>query len=139
MGHYAGKVYAWDVVNEAFSDDGTMRSTIWYDQLGIGYSGMGTKYVEQAFNLVRMADPNAKLFYNDYDAGPPNAKSDAVYARAQDFRGRGIPLDGVGFQVHVDLNFDNPNTLASFTSNMQRFAALGLTRTSHYRTRYSIE
>jgi endo-1,4-beta-xylanase len=126
MGHYAGKVYAWDVVNEAFNDDGTMRSTIWYDQPGIGFAGMGIKYLEQTLNWARAADPNAKLFYNDYNAEPINAKSDAIYAMAQDFKARGVPLDGIGFQLHIDLTFDNPATLASLTSNLQRFGALGL-------------
>ena len=53
MQHYAGKVYGWDVVNEAFYDTGVVRDTIWYDQPGIGFSGMGTKYIEQAFNWAR--------------------------------------------------------------------------------------
>ncbi len=127
MGHYAGKVYAWDVVNEAFNDDGTMRSTIWYDSPGIGYAGMGTQYIEQALQWAHAADPSAKLFYNDYNAETMNAKSDAIYAMAQDFKTRGVPLDGIGFQMHLDLSFDNPSTLASLTSNLQRFAALGLT------------
>src|SRR5690349_17185282 len=48
VSHYRGKVYAWDVVNEAFNDDGTMRETIWYDLPGIGHAGEGTKYIEQA-------------------------------------------------------------------------------------------
>jgi endo-1,4-beta-xylanase len=126
MAHYVGKIYAWDVVNEALNDDGTMRSTIWYDQPGIGFTGLGTKYIEQALNWAHLADPNAQLFYNDYNAEPINAKSDAIYAMAQDFKSRGVPLDGIGFQLHVDLSFDNPNTLASFTSNLQRFAMLGL-------------
>jgi len=126
VGHYAGQVYAWDVVNEAFNDDGTMRHTIWYDQPGIGFAGMGTKYIEQVLTWAHAADPNAKLFYNDYNAEPLNAKSDAIYAMAQDFKTRGVPLDGIGFQLHIDLTFDNPATLASLTSNLQRFAALGL-------------
>ncbi len=126
MGHYAGKVYAWDVVNEAFNDDGTMRDTIWYDQPGIGFAGMGTQYIELALGWAHAADPNAQLFYNDYNAEPMNVKSDAIYAMAQDFKNRGVPLDGVGFQLHIDLSFEDPTTLASFTSNLQRFAALGL-------------
>jgi len=126
MGHYAGQVYAWDVVNEAFNDDGTMRDTIWYDQPGIGFAGMGTKYIEQVLTWAHAADPNAKLFYNDYNAEPLDAKSDAIYAMAQDFKTRGVPLDGIGFQLHIDLTFDNPATLASLTGNLQRFAALGL-------------
>ncbi len=124
--HYAGKVYAWDVVNEAFNDDGSMRDTIWYDQPGIGFAGTGTKYIEQVLNWAHAADPSAKLFYNDYNAEPVDAKSDAIYAMAQDFRTRGVPLDGIGFQLHIDLTFDNPATLASLTSNLQGFAALGL-------------
>jgi endo-1,4-beta-xylanase len=126
MQHYAGKVYGWDVVNEAFNDDGTMRDTIWYDQPGIGFAAMGTKYIEQAFNWARLADPAAKLYYNDYNGETMNQKSDAIYAMAQDFKTRGVPLDGVGFQFHVDLTFDNPSTLASVASNFQRFAAIGL-------------
>jgi endo-1,4-beta-xylanase len=126
MQHYAGKVYAWDVVNEAFYDTGVVRDTIWYDQPGIGFSGMGTKYIEQAFNWAHAADPNAKLFYNDYNDETVNVKSDAIYAMAQDFKTRGVPLDGIGFQFHVDLTFDDPNALASVAANFQRFAALGL-------------
>ncbi|MFI5071874.1 MAG: endo-1,4-beta-xylanase [Terriglobales bacterium] len=126
MQHYAAKVYGWDVVNEAFNDDGTIRDTIWYDQPGIGFAGLGTKYIEQALNWAHAADPNAKLYYNDYNAEPLDAKSDAIYAMAQDFKTRGVPLDGIGFQLHIDLTFDNPATLASVTSNFQRFAALGL-------------
>jgi endo-1,4-beta-xylanase len=126
MGHYAGQVYAWDVVNEAFNDDGTMRDTIWYDQPGIGFAGGGTQYIEQALNWARAADPNAKLFYNDYNAEPVDAKSDAIYAMAQDFKTRGVPVDGIGFQLHIDLSYDTPAFLTSFTANLQRFAALGL-------------
>jgi endo-1,4-beta-xylanase len=126
MAHYAGKIYAWDVVNEAFNDDGTMRSTIWYDQPGIGFGDKTTKYIEQAFIWAHATDPKAKLFYNDYDDEPLNAKSDAIYDMAKDFKSRRVPLDGIGFQFHVDLAFDNPKTLASVANNIQRFAALGL-------------
>lgn len=125
MGHYASKVYAWDVVNGAFNDDGTMRHTIWYDQPGIG-AGMGTKYIEQALRWGREADPKAKLFYNDYDAEEVNKKSDAIYAMAKDFKKRGVPLDGIGFQTHISLKFDDPAKLASYARNLERFAKLGL-------------
>jgi endo-1,4-beta-xylanase len=125
MAHYASKVYAWDVVNEAFNDDGTMRHTIWYDQPGIGV-GEGTKYIEQTLRWAHEADPNAKLFYNDYDAEAVNKKSDAIYAMARDFKKRGVPLDGIGFQTHVSLKFDNAQTLASYARNLKRFAKLGL-------------
>jgi endo-1,4-beta-xylanase len=125
MTHYASKVYAWDVVNEAFNENGTMRHTLWYDQPGIG-TGKGTKYIEQVLRWAHEADPLAKLFYNDYDAEPENRKSDAIYAMAKDFKKRGVPLDGIGFQMHVSLKFDDPTTLASVAKNLERFAKLGL-------------
>jgi endo-1,4-beta-xylanase len=125
MKRYASKVYAWDVVNEAFNDNGTMRSTIWYDQPGIG-AGKGTEYIEQALRWAHQADPSAKLFYNDYDAEEINRKSDAIYAMAKDFKNRGVPLDGIGFQNHVSLKFDDPAKLASYAQNLERFAKLGL-------------
>jgi endo-1,4-beta-xylanase len=125
MAHYASKVYAWDVVNEAFNDDGTLHPTIWYDQPGIG-AGTGTKYIELALRWAREADPSAKLFYNDYDAEEVNKKSDAIYAMAKRFKKNGVPLDGIGFQAHVGLHFDDPAKLASFARNLKRFAKLGL-------------
>lgn len=126
VSRYAGKVYAWDVVNEAFNDDGTMRETIWYNLPGIGYAGQGTKYIEQALRWAHAADRHAKLFYNDYDNERINPKSDAIYAMAADFKKRGVPLNGIGFQLHVTPAFDDPATLASFRENLKRFAALGL-------------
>jgi endo-1,4-beta-xylanase len=63
VGRYAGQVYAWDVVNEAFNDDGMLRSTLWSNAPGIGYAG--TAYIEQALRWANGADPRAKLFYND--------------------------------------------------------------------------
>lgn len=125
MTHYASKVYAWDVVNEAFEDDGTMRHTIWYDQPGIG-AGAGTKYIEQVLRWAREADSGAKLFYNDYEAEGVNKKSDVIYAMAKDFKARGVPLDGVGFQAHVSMKFDDPAKLESFAKNLDRFSKLGL-------------
>jgi endo-1,4-beta-xylanase len=125
MKHYASKVYAWDVVNEAFNDNGTMRHTTWYDKPGIG-AGKGTEYVEKALRWAREADPSAKLFYNDFDAEVVNRKSDAIYVMAKDFKARGVPLDGIGFQNHISLKFDDPAKLASYAQNLERFAKLGL-------------
>ena len=125
-GRYAGKVWAWDVVNEAFNDDGTLRSTIWYDAPGIGIAGKGTAYIEQSFRWAHAADPGAKLFYNDYDDEVINRKSDAIYAMAKDFRSRGMPLDGIGFQMHIKLSFNDPEKLSSFAANLKRFSDLGM-------------
>ena len=126
VGHFKGKVYAWDVVNEPFNDDGTMRSTLWYDKPGIGFAGKGTKTIEQALLWAHAADPDAKLFVNEYGAETLSRKSDAMYAMARDFVKRGVPLTGVGFQLHVGTGFDEPDKLRSLGQNMKRFAALGL-------------
>lgn len=126
VGHYKGKVYAWDVVNEPFNDDGTLRKTIWYDSPGIGFAGQGTKYIEQALTWAHTADPNAKLFVNEFGAEAMNKKSDAVYAMAKDLVQRGVPLSGIGFQLHVDLSFDSQDTIEALDRNIMRLEALGL-------------
>lgn len=123
MNHYAGRNFAWDVVNEAFDENGNVRDSIWYNQPGIGLAGKDTSYVEQAFRWAREADPKALLFYNEVEAEAMNRKSDAVYAMVKDFKTRGVPIDGVGLQLHIsDLHFD-ANALAS---NIARLAALGV-------------
>jgi endo-1,4-beta-xylanase len=119
---YAGRVYAWDVVNEAFAGNGSVEHAIWYDRPGIGLPGTG--YVEQAFKWAHAADPRAVLFYNDYDAEGLNAKSNAIYAMAKDFVARKVPLGGVGLQMHFSLSNFPP--VADIEANMNRLAALGL-------------
>jgi len=124
--HFGASVYAYDVVNEAFMDDGTMRSTIWYDKPGIGFAGQGSRYVAQALKWAHEANPQALLFYNDYSNEPVNARSDTIYAMAKDFKVRGVPLDGIGFQMHVDLSFDDAAKLKSMGENIKRLSDLGL-------------
>ena len=101
MKHFAGQVYAWDVVNEAFNDDGSLRGTLWSNAPGIGREG--TAYIEQALRWAHAADPKALLFYNDFGAEPVNAKSDAIYRMARDFLSRGVPLNGIGLQMHLSV------------------------------------
>ncbi len=122
MKHFAGKVYAWDVVNESFNDDGTLRDSLWYDQPGTGAPGK-YGYIEEAFRAAHEADPEALLFYNDYDTELPNAKADAIYGMVKDFKARGVPIDGVGFQCHLELKGIESDL---FASNLKRFAALGV-------------
>ena len=114
-------MFAWDVVNEAFDEKGRLRSTIWYDQPGIGFAGQSTKYIEQACGWAHEADPDALLFYNDAEGEGMNAKSDAIYAMVKDFRSRGVPIDGVGLQMHI---FDWQPDLAGIEANIARFASL---------------
>jgi len=123
MQHYAGQVFAWDVVNEALNENGQFKDSPWYNQPGIGLSGNGAAYIEQAFRWAREADPHATLFYNENQCEGLNRKSDAVYAMVKDFKQRGIPIDGVGLQMHIShLDFD----AASVTANIARLTALGI-------------
>ncbi len=126
VGHYKGKVYAWDVVNEPFNDDGSLRNYVWFDKPGIGFAGQGTRTIEQALRWTHAADPNAKLFVNEYGAETMNAKSNAVYAMAKDFVRRGVPLSGIGLQLHVTPGFDQDGSLNDLSKNLRRLAALGL-------------
>jgi endo-1,4-beta-xylanase len=121
--HYAGQVFAWDVVNEAVEEHGKLKDSIWFNQPGIGFSAQGTAYIEQAFRWARDADSKALLFYNEAEAEGMSPKSDAVYAMIKDFKHRGVPIDGVGLQLHISkLNFD-ADPLAK---NIVRLSALGI-------------
>ena len=123
MKHYAGQVFAWDVVNEAMDENGRFKDSPWYNQPGIGFSGKGSAYVEQAFRWAREADPHALLFYNEAEGEAMNRKSDAIYAMVKDFKQRGVPIDGVGLQLHISqLDFDT-NAVGA---NIARLTALGV-------------
>jgi endo-1,4-beta-xylanase len=118
MTHYKGKIYAWDVVNEAFADGGSgqHRSSVFQDVLGDGF-------IEQAFRTARTADPSAKLCYNDYNIENwSDAKTQGVYKMVKDFKSRGVPIDCVGFQSH----FGTSGPPASFQTTLSNFAALGV-------------
>jgi endo-1,4-beta-xylanase len=115
VSHFKGKLFAWDVVNEALNDDGSLRSTYWFDHIG-------RAYLEIAFRTARAADADVALFYNDYNIEGIGPKSDSVYAMVKGFLARGVPINGVGLQAHFTLN-GVPSTLGA---NIARFAALGL-------------
>lgn len=117
MGHYKGKLAAWDVVNEAMGDDAQIRPTIWYNAIG-------PDYIEQAYRWAHAVDPDVPLYYNDYNIEVVNAKSTAVYNMLSALKAKGVPIDGIGFQFHFDAA-SAPSTAAIMT-NFQRFAALGL-------------
>jgi endo-1,4-beta-xylanase len=124
VGHYKGKILAWDVVNEAFNDGtGSLRVTgsPWATTLGAGY-------IDLAFQEARAADPAALLFYNDYNLETPGLKQDSVFARISGMKTRGIPIDGIGFQAHFQVNADATGVPSKETlvATFNRFAALGL-------------
>ncbi|ANN17839.1 1,4-beta-xylanase [Amycolatopsis orientalis] len=116
MGRYRGKIRAWDVVNEMFNDDGTRRASVFQQKLGDGY-------VADAFRWARAADPSAKLYINDYNTEGLNAKSDALYNLVRTLKRQGVPIDGVGFQGHLAIQYGFP---AGYQANLARFAALGV-------------
>ena len=90
---------------------------------GKGFAGQSTKYIEQAFEWAQEADPDALLFYNDAEGEAVNAKSGALYAMVTDFRSHGVPIDGVGLQMHI---FDRKPDFAGIEANIARFTALGV-------------
>jgi endo-1,4-beta-xylanase len=127
MKHYAGQVFAWDIINEALDENGDVRDSLWYNQPGIGLAGKGTGYIEQVFRWAHKADPHALLFYNEAEGEGLNRKSDAIYAMVKDFKRRGVPIDGVGLQMHVPtLDAGVPAIAADISSNIARLTALGV-------------
>jgi endo-1,4-beta-xylanase len=116
--HYRGRVRAWDVVNEAIDDTGFgLRKSIFRQKLGDGY-------IADAFRIAHEADPQALLFYNDYGGEGTGGKSDAIYALVSGLRAQGVPIDGVGLQMHIRAAA--PPSAADVMANMRRLAALGL-------------
>ena len=118
MQHFAGKIVAWDVVNEAISDnaDGSLRTDSFW------YRGIGPDYITMAFQFARQADPNVKLYYNDYNIEGSGAKPDAAFNLVSGLRSQGL-IDGIGWQMHQV----NPFTISSANqSNATRLQNLGL-------------
>jgi endo-1,4-beta-xylanase len=122
VSHFRGRIWQWDVVNEAFNDDGTLRDTMWLRALG-------PDYIADAFRWAHQADPRALLFYNDYNIEGGNAKSDAAYALIRKLRAQGVPVNGVGLQGHFGTQYGFPGggtENGAVGANMARFTALGL-------------
>jgi len=113
--HFARDVGVWDVVNEPITDAGGLREDVFERRLGPGY-------IEDAFRTARAADPDAKLYLNEIGAEGINPKSNRLYEVVRDLKARGVPIDGVGFQTHANLN----GLPADMVDNMRRFKALGL-------------
>ena len=113
--HYKGDCYAWDVVNEPFNSDGSFVSDPFFNAMGSGY-------IADALRTAHAADPNAKLYINDFGIEGENAKSNAMFSLAQSLLAQGVPLNGIGFESHFILG----QIPSDMQANMQRFANLGL-------------
>jgi endo-1,4-beta-xylanase len=101
--HFAGRVESWDVVNEAFEDSG-YRNSLFYQK-------MQEDYIERAFVAARAADSGADLYYNDYNMESLQPKLDHVVAMAEDFIDRGVPIDGIGFQMHIHMGWPSTDNI----------------------------
>lgn len=112
---YAGKVFSWDVVNEALEEDGSMRKSIFLNKLG-------EDYIVEAFRLAQKAAPNTELYYNDYNIEQPKKRAGAI-ALIKKIQAAGVRIDGVGIQGHWRA-YSVP--LKEIEESINEFAALGI-------------
>lgn len=117
MGRYRGKIYAWDVVNEAVADGGDelLRASRWRD-------AAGEDYIAEAFWMAHRADPGAQLFYNDYNEMHPQKRA-KIHRLVRDLRGQGAPVHGIGLQGHWRL--DTP-AASDIRAGLELYASLGV-------------
>ena len=139
---YPGLIVAWDVVNEAVGpNDPTVASVYGLRPAGDNYADagedfwrltLGDDYVEKAFRWARAADPEAKLYYNDYHNAYTNAKGEAIYALVTGLKAAGVPIDGVGLQCHFDVDYLDASfpgitfSLANISQTIDRWTSAGL-------------
>jgi endo-1,4-beta-xylanase len=95
VSRYKGKIDAWDVVNEAFEENGSLRASVFYKNLG-------ENYIEEIFRKTEKADPDVDLIYNDYNLYKPKKRA-AVLEMVKKFKANGTKINGVGVQAHWDL------------------------------------
>jgi len=116
MSRYKNDIAIWDVVNEAIGDNGGFRDSIWYQ-------AMGENYLDIAFKQARSVAPDATLLLNDFDIAFNGAKADTLFTILDNLTQRNVPIDGVGFQLHVFSSFDQFNEMRE---NFQKVADRGL-------------
>jgi endo-1,4-beta-xylanase len=116
VGRYKGRIRGWDVVNEALNDDGTLRDSPWR-------RGIGDDYIAQAFAFARQADPDAELYYNDYNLATKPEKRAGAIRIVKDLQQRGLRVDAIGEQGHWRL--ESP-TAAEIDQTITDLRATGL-------------
>jgi endo-1,4-beta-xylanase len=114
MGRYKGRIHGWDVVNEAIEHDGSWRKSRWYEILG-------EEHVTKAFEFAREADPEAELYYNDFDL-EIRPKYQGVIRLVKSLQAKGIRVDGIGIQGHW---FVEHPSLAAIEEHFQALGELG--------------
>lgn len=116
-GRYKGKIYAWDVVNEAIADDSAtfLRKSQWYQICG-------DDFIAAAFRYAHEADPTAALFYNDYNT-EQSVKREKIYRLVKGLKDAGVPIDGVGLQAHWSVSTP---TREELEKSIEMFSSLGL-------------
>lgn len=113
--HFKGRVPSWDVVNEAFEDNGKLKKSIWLEKIG-------PEYLALAFQYAHEADPKALLFYNDYGQEYGGRKMEAILKMVKDFKARKIPIHGLGLQMHVVVRLSD----AALKKGINAAASTGL-------------
>ncbi|TLS20839.1 uncharacterized protein PpBr36_10892 [Pyricularia pennisetigena] len=116
-GHYKGKCYAWDVVNEALNDDGTIRDSVFNRVLG-------TDWIPMSFKAAAAADPQAKLYYNEFGIERVGAKQEATLKLVDLIKNSGATIHGVGLQAHFILG--STGTKEELAASLNSFTAKGV-------------
>ena len=111
VGHYKGRIKGWDVVNEALNENGTLRDSMWLQIIGQGDPNKKYDHIENAFRFAYEADPDAELYYNDYNLDTSKAKCDGAVAIVKYLKSKGLRIDGVGIQLHGGLTYPSVENL----------------------------
>jgi endo-1,4-beta-xylanase len=107
VGRYKGRIHGWDVVNEAIDDEGKLRTGAvgaWPRRGEPWHAAIGDDYIEQAFRFAHAADPDAELYYNDFNEWYP-AKIEAISKLVTDLKAKGVRIDGLGLQGHWGMDY----------------------------------
>ncbi|MCF8358721.1 MAG: endo-1,4-beta-xylanase [Prolixibacteraceae bacterium] len=112
VGRYKGRIHGWDVVNEAVMKDGSMRKSKWFEIVG-------EDFVQKAFEYAREADPDAELYYNEYEY-EHISKTEGVIRLVDNLQSNGVKVDGVGIQGHWLLDFPEMELIDEYVNKLRK-------------------